>query len=241
MIIVFPCFAQTSDEIEQKMDEIKMNESFIYGEDYNDDKDMAYQNALTELLSSINELRGDKGKGFIAVSDIQPILKELRYTKATRNVSFVYIPLNQAMSLTPKQKIDVTQTESSSSNTDIIQDRKQEETTKLTFVPNTPLSNNNVISTSDESILEILCSQDNWTEIKGFLTSFKKDKKINETGNCLSFQEVPNDAYAILMDDMGGILSILSPKSFTQRVNHKTNQTDNENNHTNCKFIVWYK
>lgn len=243
MIIVIPCFAQSPEEIEQKMDEIKMNEAFIYGEDYNDDKDMAYQNALTELLSSINELRGEKRKDYIAVSDIQPILKELRYSKSTRNVSFLYIPLNQALSLTPKQKIDVASTEPNSPNNGVTtaQNLRTEDNTKFTFVPNTPQSNHNVISNSDKGILETLCSQDNWVEIKGFLKSFKDEGKIKETGNCLSYAEVPNDAYSILMDEMGGILSIMSPKNFPNRINHKTNQTDNENNHTNCKFIVWYK
>lgn len=243
MITTLPGFAQSPEEIEQKMDEIKMDEAFIYGEDYNDDKDMAYQNALTELLSSINELRGDIGKESITVPDIQPILKELRYTKLTRNVSFLYIPLNQAMSLTPKQKIDVATAEPTSSaiNNTMAQNHKPENNSKFTFVPNTSQSNSNVISNSDKGILETLCSQDNWVEIKGFLTSFKNEGKIKETGNCLSYAEVPNDAYSILMDEMGGILSIMSPKNSPNRINHKTNQTDNENNHTNCKFIVWYK
>lgn len=243
MIATLPCFAQSPEEIEKKMDEIKMNEAYIYGEDYNDDKDMAYQNALTELLSSINEMRGDKGKEFITVSDIQPILKELRYAKSTRNVSFLYIPINQALSLTPKQKIDVASAEPNSThnNNAIVPDQRTEDNSKFTFVPNTPQSNHNDISTIDKRILETLCGQDNWVEIKGFLTSFKNEGKIRETGNCLSYSEVPDDAYSILMDEMGGILSIMSPKNSTNRINHKTNQTDNEQNHANCKFIVWYK
>lgn len=242
MIMAFPCFAQSPEEIENKMDEIKMDEAFIYGEDYNVNKDVAYQNALSELLSSINEMRGDKGKDYITVSDIQPILKELRYAKSTRNVSFLYIPINQALLLTPKQKIDLASTESNSShNNNNVQNQRTEDNSKFTFVPNSPQLNHNDISTSDKGILETLCSQDNWVEIKGFLTSFKYEGKIKETGNCLSYAEVPNDAYSILMDEMGGILSIMSPKNSPNRINHKTNQTDNENNHTNCKFIVWYK
>lgn len=243
MIMVLPCFAQSPEEIEQKMDEIKMDEAFIYGEDYNDNKDMAYQNALTELLSSVNEMRGEKGKDYISVSDIQPILKELRYTKSTRNVSFLYIPINQALSLTPKQKIDVASTEPNSihNNNAIVKNQRTEDNSKFTFVPNTPQSNHNDISTSDKGILETLCSQDNWVEIKGFLILFKNEGKIKETGNCLSYSEVPDDAYSILMDEMGGILSIMSPKNSPNRINHKTNQNDNENNYTNCKFIVWYK
>lgn len=243
MILALPCLAQSPEEIEKKMDEIKMDIAFIYGEDYNDNMDMAYQNALTELVSSINEMRGEKGKVHITVSDIQPILKELRYTKSTRNVSFLYIPVNQALLLTPKQKIDVATTEPNSTpnNNAIVQNQITEDNSKFTFVPNTLQPNHNDISTSDKGILETLCSQDNWVEIKGFLTSFKKEGKIKETGNSLSYAEVPDDAYSILMDEMGGILSIMSPKNSPNRINHKTNQIDNETNYINCKFIVWYK
>lgn len=263
LLLTFPCVAQSPEEIERQMDEIKMNESYIYGEDYSDDKDMAYQNALVELLSSINELRGEKGKEYLTVGDIQTIVKELRYTKGTRNVAFLYLPLDRAMALSAKQKIDVagagTAPRRSDSAVAQTSGRQQAQTAKPAPKP-TPapaqtqsdnasskpaatstLSGAKSFAPADKSVLETLCGQDNWVEIKGFLSSFKKEGKIRETGRCLSSSEVPDDAYSILMDEMGGILAIMSPKNLPNRLNHKTNQTDNENNHANCKFIVWYK
>ncbi len=267
LLSTFPCFAQSPEEIERQMDEIKMDESYIYGEDYSDDKDMAYQNALVELLSSINELRGEKGKEYLTVGDIQTIVKELRYTKGTRNVAFLYLPLDRAMTLSAKQKIDVagagTSSRRSGNAAAQTSGRQQAEPAKpapnpaSTVKPKpTPAQADNASSKpaatstlsgaksfapADKSVLETLCGQDNWVEIKGFLSSFKKEGKIRETGRCLSPSEVPDDAYSILMDEMGGILAIMSPKNLPNRLNHKTNQTDNENNHANCKFIVWYK
>lgn len=263
LLSTFPCFAQSPEEIERQMDEIKMNESYIYGEDYSDDKDMAYQNALVELLSSINELRGDKGKEYLTVGDIQTIVKELRYTKGTRNVAFLYLPLDRAMTLSAKQKIDVAGAGTTSRRSDSAvaqtSDRQQAQTAKPAPKPTPAPAQTQVDNASskpavgstqsgaksfapaDKGILETLCGQDNWVEIKGFLSSFKKEGKIRETGRCLSPSEVPDDAYSILMDEMGGILAIMSPKNLPNRLNHKTNQTDNENNHANCKFIVWYK
>lgn len=263
LLLSFPCVAQSPEEIERQMDEIKMNESYIYGEDYSDDKDMAYQNALVELLSSINELRGEKGKEYLTVGDIQTIVKELRYTKGTRNVAFLYLPLDRAMTLSAKQKIDVagagTAPRRSDSAVAQASGRQQAQTAKPAPKPSPApaqtqsdnasskpaaaptQSASKSFAPADKSVLETLCGQDNWVEIKGFLSSFKKEGKIRETGRCLSPSEVPDDAYSILMDDMGGILAIMSPKNSPDRMNHKTNQTDNENNHANCKFIVWYK
>lgn len=239
-----PCAAQSPDEIESKMNEIKLNDSFIYGEDYNENKDMAYLNALSELLSSINELREEKNIALINTSDLQPIVKELRYTKGTKNLSFLYLGLTQALSLTPKAKPDDVSITGNPANrpNQIIEPKKEEEKPQFTFVPDKPTAPvTAALTQSNKDILESLCSQDNWVEIKGFLTEFKNEGIIKATGNCLSYSEVPDDAYSILMDEMGGILSILSPKNSPDRINHKTNQTDNENNHPNCKFIVWYK
>ena len=236
-------YAQSPDEIEIKMDEIKLDESFIYGEDYNDNKDIAYQNALTELVSSINELRSVKNAALLGSSDLQPLVKELRYTKGSKNLCFLYMPLYQALSLTPKSKSEnaVIAGEHLLRDDSKVESEKQKENQQFTFVPNKPSMATPMPDTQiHKDILEILCGQDNWVEIKGFLADYKQQGKI-QVGNCTSFDDVPSDAFAILMDDMAGILSIISPKNAANRVNHKTNQPDNENNHANCKFIVWYK
>lgn len=243
-VIGIPCAAQSPEEIENKIDEIKLDESFIYGLNYNTNKDIAYQNALSELLFTINELREEKNIVLISEADLQPIIGELSYTNGTRNLSFLYLPLAQALSLAPKTREGVVATKKNLQNVQNqnIEPKQQEEKPKLTFVPDKPISPVPTTSTQlDTGVLETLCGQDNWVEIKGFLTSFKNEGKIKETGNCLSYAEVPDDAYAILMDEMGGILSIMSPKNSPNRINHKANQSDNENNHANCKFIVWYK
>lgn len=241
-----PSFAQSPEELEQRMDEIRMDEAYIYGDDYNDNMDMAYQNALTGLLASVNELRADKGLEFITASSLQPVVKEMKYTKGTRCVVFLYLSLTQAMSLATGPKANVVALPESKpvdnkNNASVPQ--KREEQSRLSSVT-TVLTSQAVSAVSpaaDNGILDVLCAQDNWVEIKGLLISFKKEGRIKETGNCRSYTEVPDDAYAILMDSMGGILSIMSPKNSPERINHKTNLKDNENNHTNCKFIVWYK
>lgn len=249
LILPVKLSAQTPEETEAQMDEIKLNESMIYGEDFNDDKDMAYGNALSELLITANELRAEKGSSLLNASDLQPVVKELRYSKGGRYVVMVYLPVAQMYALTSKSHSDVV----SGGNSDRISQKNSlepsrpaaESERKHVFVPeksvSQPATTASSIYNGTDDILDILCEQDNWIEIKGFLSAFKKEGKISLTGAVTSASEVPEDAFSILIDDMGGILSILSPKNSASRIDHRTNQPDNESNHSNCKFIVWYK
>lgn len=238
--------AQTPEEIESKMDEIKLDAGYVYGEDFNDGKDIAFQNALTELTAYANELRAEKGKEILNSSDLLTVVKELKYQRGNRHIVLVYLPLSQMLGITSKSHSDVVAQSAppKPSQSEVPSQQKIEQEQKFTFVPNRQPETTNpaIIQTQlPDDIMQTLCSQDNWMEIKGFLTTYKGEGRISLVGNVLSYAEVPDDAYAILMDDLGGILSILSPKNSENRINYRTNQTDSETNHSNCKFIVWYK
>lgn len=238
--------AQTPHEIESKMDEIKLDANYVYGEDFNDDKDIAFQNALTELTTYANELRAEKGKGVLNSSDLLTVVKELKYQRGNRYTVLVYLPLSQMLGITSKSHSDIVaqSVPSQPSQSSVPSQQKIEQGQKYTFVPNRQPETThpaNIQTLLPDDIMQTLCSQDNWMEIKGFLTAYKGEGRISSVGNVLSYAEVPDDAYAILMDDLGGILSILSPKNSENRINYRTNQTDSETNHRNCKFIVWYK
>lgn len=240
-------YAQTPEEVELKMDEIKLDESYVYGEDFNDDKDIAFQNALTELTAYANELRADKGKDFLNSSDLLTVVKELRYKRGDRYNVLLYLPLTQMFAITSKSHSDIVSQNmpSESSPANVSPQQTVEPERQLTFVPNrqsetTPQAAA-IQTPMPDDIMQTLCGQDNWMEIKGFIKAYKDEGRISAVGNVLSYAEVPDDAYAILMDDMGGILSILSPKNSAKCINYRTNQTDSETNHSNCKFIVWYK
>lgn len=239
-------FAQTPEEIESKMDEIRADENCVYGESSGDDKDIAFQNALNDLTLSANEMRAVKGKDVITSSDMLTVVKELRYQKGSRHTVLVYLPMSQMLGITSKSLSDVVaqSVPSQPSQSSVPSQHKIEQEQKFTFVTNGQAETThpaNIQTQLPDDIMQTLCSQDNWMEIKGFLTTYKGEGRISSVGNVLSFAEVPDDAYAILMDDMGGILSILSPKNSENRINYRTNQTDSETNHSNCKFIVWYK
>ena len=100
-----------------------------------------------------------------------------------------------------------------------------------------------IVSTSSEEPGEVehfLVTQDNFSEIKSFLSDMKRKGKIVETGAMDTLTGLPKDASLILIDELGGILAILSPANPQGRINYRTHKSDSENNY-NSKFIVWYK
>ena len=253
-IFPFSISAQSVEEIQEQMDKIKLDENMIYGEDFNTNKNEAFDNALTELLLTANELRAEKDIAPLAASDLITLVKDLQYTQGDRTISFVYIPIDKIYSLTPKAGSEI-RNSNLSQNSDYPSQTSQEgEIEKQTgFVPNkpnkpTPASNSTSSAPSNFNatvingdVLEIIVLQDNWTEIKGLLSSFKQQGKIKETGYVTESAEIPEDAYSILIDEMYGVLAILSPRNSSKRINYKTNKTDSESNYNNCKVIVWYR
>jgi hypothetical protein len=235
--------AQSPDEIESKMNEIKLDENYIFGEDFNDDKNIAFQNALTELTTYANELRAEREKDILNSSDLLTVVKELRYQRGGRHTVLVYLPLGQILGMTSKSHSDIVAQATPTQPIDSLQ-QKIGQGQNYTIIPaiqsggvqSVPIQNQ-----LPNDIMQTLCGQDNWVEIKILLTTYKHDGRISSVGNVLSYEEVPDDAYAILMDDMGGILTILSPKNSKKQINYRTNQADSETNYSNCKFIVWYK
>lgn len=194
-----PVLAQSLDNVEDKIDAIKMDENYIGGEGKSDSRDKAKEYALGDLLVTVNEMRAEKGMGALEKSDILSGLQELSYRNGQEYTVFVYISKDTVMAVAAR------------------------------------------VVTALDSETKILCGQGEWMEVRGLMLQYKKAGKIKETGNVQTFGEVPADAYAILIDARGGILSILSPDKGQGRTNCKTNKTDNVSNYPNSKFFVWYR
>lgn len=231
--------AQSAEDTERLMNEIKMDETMLYGEDFNEDKGMASNNALYELLTYANELRTDREMPMLLATDLQIAVKEISYSKDGRNFVMVYLPMEEMLSL-PKKKGYANKPSPTFTSAAPTATPTPDPSNEPTAAPTPTRHTIKPISASDD-VIDILCGQDNWTEIKGFLTDFKGKGKIKDTGFCQTASEVPDDAYSILIDEMYGILAILSPRNSTNRINFRTNQPDSEQNYSNCKVIVWYR
>lgn len=241
LLLPLHLYADNSDDVKQKMNCIKLDENYLYGEDYDSDMEAAYGNALQELLAYANEIRWENGKEELVAADIIPYVTVLRYSDAGRCVTMVYMGYDEALSLSHNQGTD------SMLPGMIFVPSEPADSVVVAPIPETqsfPESGNVSQSNADSGLDELtrkLCDQDNWIEIKGFLTSYKQSGNIRQTGNCYSLADVPADAYAILVDEMYGILAILTPVNNNQRTNCKTNQRGSVNNWPGTKIIVWYK
>lgn len=236
LLTALPLCAQSPAGTEVQMNEIKLNESMVYGEGFSENKEIAYDNALNELMIFANEYRAKKGQQAIGVSDLLTVVKELVCKNGAQYTVMVYMPMTQMLAITPKSNSDIV--------AQLIPGQKQEAAaTVAAEAAPAPAAETAVFrpTPAADEILRKLCPQDNWLEIKGFMIDFKQSGKITSVGNVISYAEVPDDAYAILMDEMGGILAILSPKGGARQVNCRTRKIDAASNYSNCKYIFWYK
>lgn len=236
------------------MDEIKLDATYVYGESFNSKADIAYDNSLTDLMISCNEIRIEKGSEQLKSSDLQPVAKEIRSFQNGQHTVFLYLSVDDMMKMQSKSRVVMgnnSQSQSqahsqphlqSNQNNSYTSSESHSQNSSLTFVPSKP---NNQQTTNvpplPSDILEALTIQNTWTELKPMIIHYKNLGKIMETGSTQQWDAVPNDAYAILFDADAGVLAFLSPKNDTDRLNYKTNSIDNIVNYSNCKFIVWYK
>lgn len=256
VLLLFPlacavAAAQGPGGVEEEMNRIKLDMKYVFGEGSSDSKDDAYGIALADFVSVANEYRGNEGKAPIAAGSIQPMLRELVCTGDSRIQILLYMEYDKMMQLKgqddgPKYTVGQPAQQQPAQPQPQAQPapqpqpqqaQPQPEQKTLTFVPNQTAAGTGL----SKDMTLALCAQDNWMEVKGFLTDYKRGGFISATGAVTSASQVPDDAYAILIDGMGGILSILTPRNSGNRIDLRTNQSDNETNHSDCKFIVWYK
>ena len=237
--VPFALNGQPNSNVIDEMNNVKLNESFIFGEGFHVRKDVAQECAISEILSYAIELRFDNGNNEkLQPSDIQPIVKQLIHFDGNQYNVFLYVDREQILSMSghiESPKISSNADPRSEPKELVVSDKTQNsQMSKGTSLEDRfkPLPND---------VLYTLCNQDNWTEIKGFLSTYKNQGKIRETGFCTNLSEIPVDAYRILIDDKYGILAILAPKDSDNRININTNQIDKESNYSNCAVIVWLK
>lgn len=213
------------EDAKRRILDVKLNEEFIFGEGLNEDKEIAYGNALSDLLLYSNELKKDKNQQEVSLCDLQLNVETLDYFDGKRYEVIVYIPLNilyQIQSKSPKEDLSLTDMKSNPDKT--------------------PSINNSAFYYPEKGndIEDFLLTQDNFTEIRDYLSVMKRSGRILETGAIDNTSSLPKNASLILIDDLGGILSILSPRNENGRLNYRTRLFDDVNNYSDCKFIVWY-
>ena len=251
---------EDNKEAKKKMLEIKLNEDFIFGEGTGDDKELAYGDALDDLLSFANELKNMNSQEEIKITDLITNVETIIYEEGARYEVMVYIPF----------KIVINTTRQSSSVKEELKIKKEETDKKddihvmetdpdLLISEGETATDTKTNDVSEEKVIQVLktpetdnqpefhgevedylITQENFSEIKSYLSEMKRLGKIKETGALESVSSMPEDASLIVIDELGGLLSILSPVTDGVRLNYKTKKSDSEKNY-NSKYIVWYR
>ena len=265
---------EDNKEAKKKMLEIKLDEDFIFGEGTGDDKELAYGDALDDLLSFANELKNMNSQEELKITDLITNVETIVYEEGSRYEVMVYIPFKIVIDTTrqsssAKEELKTKKEETNNKKEEIV--NKKEETDKKDGIPvmeaepdlpasegetATETKTNDVPEEKKVQVVkaqeidnlpefhgeveDYLITQENFSEIKSYLSEMKRLGKIKETGALESVSTMPEDASLIVIDELGGLLSILSPVTDGVRFNYKTKKSDSEKNY-NSKYIVWYR
>lgn len=242
-------FAQEED-VKAIIRDIKLNESYIYGEGTDEDKNIAYDIALQEIINNINEMRLASNKSMIKSKDIVAQLSQYSYNRGEAELVFVYIPVSQAMNIVPYEgpKFDLdTQTETPVQEYPggSIQSGSNSGSPSTDTSSNSTQSLNIVASsfgrqTADEDILVYILTPTQTTDLIKTLERFQSEGKISQIKNARSFEEIPDDAYVIAYDREHTIKAVFSPVSNGVRMNYKIHKEDEMTNYRGCGFF-WFK
>lgn len=228
-------FAQEKD-VKSQINDIKLNEAYVYGEGTDIDKSIAYNIALQEIINTINELRLSSNRKPIASKNITALLSQYSYSRGKSKLVFVYIPISRVMDMETKDnpKFNL-KTNKNTTET------KSKETQEIP-----PTQSLNIISstfdrqTSEQDILAYILAPTQTTDLIKCLERFLSEGKISKIQNARSFEEIPSEAYAVTYNHEHAVIAIFSPENNGERTNYKTQQKDKITNYRGCGFF-WFK
>lgn len=228
-------FAQEKD-IKTLIRDIKLNETYMYGEGTDIDKNIAYSIALQEITNNINELRLSSNKEPISSKAIVSRLSQYSYNRGEAKLVFVYIPISQIKNLKPKDcpnfnlKKDEITTGSETKETQDTSSTQSLNITSSTFERHT----------SKQDILAYILAPTQTTDLIKCLERFQSEGKIFQIQNVRSFDEIPTDAHVIAYNREHTVIAIFSPENNGERTNYKTQQKEKITNYRGCGFF-WFK
>lgn len=238
--------AQEAGDVKDKINAIKLDKNYIYGEGTDTDENMSYQNAVSDLMMFLNELRIGASKEPLNASDITPYLQSLSYRRGDGYMSFVYAERAKCMDISPKQSRGIVAKNDSQAKPKT----KEPPTPPSTTEDDSSASDSTLIkndkrgsipkSETENMITTNVLDREMFPNVWQYLTEMQQKGDIKRIEKARSREEIPADAYVIIVDRDYSVCALLSPVSGNQRVNLKTNRTDSLHNYSNVAF-VWYK
>ena len=226
-------FAQEKD-VKALILDIKLNETYIYGEGTDIDKNIAYDIALQEITNNINELRLSSNKESITSKAIVALLSQYSYNRGEAEVVFVCIPICQIINLESK---DNPKFNLNTNEKDTVAGTK--ETQQYT----SPAQSLNIASSTfdrPKDMLAYILAPTQTTDLIKCLERFHSEGKISQIKNARSFNEIPTNAHVVAYNREHAVIAVFSPENNGERTNYKTQQKEKITNYRGCGFF-WFK
>lgn len=248
LALVFTPLASRAD-VHDEINAIKLDEKYLFAEGTDEDKNIAFDNALYELLLLVNEVRTGDQKPVLETSHLVSVVEHKSYLRGEKTLSFVYITSEKARSLMPKQSLGIVVGADQQPAAD-----SAAVATKPTVQPTAaatqqqpaqqpaqhPQKFNFVAGKDITSATARLCEYEMATEANMALKRYNAEGTVSQFGRARSMAEIPADAYLLLFDREQVIKAILGPDTGSGRTNMRTRQPDALSNYHQVA-VIWYR
>lgn len=227
----------------KKINSIKRNSQYLYGEGTEDTEAAAYETAKEYLLMQINEYVESKKKlnraENIILKDVGENYEKIQMQRGERIRVFLYVKKNDIIAAENTEILvkapapaDEGQTEDdkglTSTYVTIGNDPGTEEGMKENF---------QLEKAWQQEVINQLCQTASITEARALLARMKAEYKVKRYGN---FQDCrnPDASFIIVFDNNGNIKAVLGPGN-GQRANYQSGQYDSLNKYSESSAI-WF-
>lgn len=245
LAVILTPFSANAD-VRDEINAIKLDENYLFAEGTDEDKNIAFDNALYELLLLVNEIRSGSQKPVLETSHLVSVVENKSYMRGEKTLAFVYISIEKALALMPKQSLGIV-VGAGQQPADTVAAAPQQNTTVQTPAPEAQQQSSpqqqklNFVAGKDiTSATARLCEYEMATEAGLALKKYSAEGTVSQFGRARSMAEIPADAYLLLFDREQVIKAILSPDTGSGRTNMRTHQPDALANYHQVA-VIWYR
>lgn len=253
-LFAFPLGAQSPgapdiQSMEKRMNEIKLDENYVFGEGNGSTAKIAYNEAFQSLAMTAITLREQAGKPKILPELILSIMNTpIAYKRANgRFKYFLYIsreelmhlgePAPTAKEVRRKKQEQKQREEARKDSVQGVPDSRPADQAKSRPAPRTNPRKNSY----EPVILDIVNRTPlQLTELKFLLDAYKKAGLISRYGQTRPGETTPDGAYVLLFNRQYEIIALLDPRGRDGRTDYIHGVPDSEENHSDYG-IIWFQ
>jgi hypothetical protein len=215
-------FAQ-SDDIKRQINDIKMNDNYVYGEAGNKDEALAYNLAIKDLMETL-ALQAPE----IEEYNVKERIQKLSYDRGDIKNVFVYLCLSNVASQEDSPTIDEPPVDISFDSIDV---------NTATVVIETDVVETDVFASD---IIRAVLEREMMDDVYRYLNMKQKEGRVSRFEVAKNLEEIPDNAIVVLFDKTFSISAVLSQMTDGKRTNLRNHLPDNILNYSG-HGVLWYE